>query len=244
MPIRPLAAALLLAATLAAGPAATGPATRPVAPPTGEPPTYQLKSSVEWMPVALDRDDLTRASGVRALSRLAVVQPDLVPLLADLLERDPSATVRGIIAGELPTLVKVQPAAWAARFDAVLTAAADTEMAYTGGRIEAAEAVAALAATDDVTAEQRAATVKILANLLDVQPTPFGINDVSVAELGVAAAKGLTGLAPRDPAAVKALHDGLDSSRTPVRLASISALLKADPTYAPADGGGVGGQAA
>ena len=232
MPARPCLAAILLLAAPAFG---ATPATLPALP-TNEPPTYKFKSSAEWMYVALDRDENTRAEGVRALVALAVVQPDLVPVLADLLERDPSVEVRSRIAGELPTLVAKQPAAWAGRIDAVLAAASDADLIFGGGGAAAAvEAAALLASADAATPEQRARTVKTLAGLLDHGPAPAGVMDGQLDALGTTAASGLASIAARDPDAARALRGGLNSSRTPVRLASISALLKADPSYKPAD---------
>ncbi len=228
MPARPCLAAILLLAAPALG---ATPATLP----TNDPPTYKLKTSREWMHVALDRDEGTRLEGVRALVALAPVQPDLAPVLADLLARDPSMDVRARIASELPTLVKTQPAAWAGRIDAVLAAASDADLIFGGGGAAAVEAAALLASADAATPEQRARTVKTLAGLLDHGPAPAGVMDGQLDALGTTAADGLASIAPRDPAAVKALRGGLNSSRTPVRLASISALLKADPSYKPAD---------
>ena len=231
MPARPCLAAILLLAAPALG---ATPATRPALP-TNEPPTYKLKTSAEWMYVALDRDENTRAEGVRALVALAVVQPELVPVLADLLERDPSVEVRSRIAGELPTLVEKQPGAWAGRIDAVLAAASDADLIFSGGGAAAVEAAALLASADAATPEQRARTIKTLAGLLDHRPAADGRSDAFLDILGTTAASGLASIAARDPAAARALRGGLNSSRTPVRLASISALLKADPSYKPAD---------
>ena len=229
MPARPCLAAILLLAAPALG---APPATLPTLP-TNDPPTYKLKTSAEWMHVALDRDEGTRLEGVRALINLAVVQPDLAPVLADLLERDPSGNVRVCIATDLPTLVKAQPAAWAAQLDAVLKAASDTDLVFY--QTAAVKAATFLATADAATPDQRARTVKTLAGLLDLGPAPANRSDTVYDALGTTAADGLAAIAPRDPAAARALHAGLKSSRAPVRLASISALLKVDPSYKPAD---------
>ena len=226
MPARPCLAAIFL---LAAPALAATPTTLP----TNDPPTYKLKTSAEWMYVALDRDEGTRAEGIRALINLAAVQPDLAPVLADLLARDPSDDIRARIAAELPTLVKAQPAAWAGQLDAVLDAASDTDLEIV--RTAAVKAATSLAAADAATPDQRARTVKTLAGLLDLGPAPANMSDTVYDAISTTAAEGLASLAPRDPAAAKALHVGLKSSRTPVRLASISGLLKVDPSYKPAD---------
>ena len=229
-----LPAAMILAAAIGAG--SVSPATHPAAPPTADPPTFQLKTAAQWMPAALDRDDGIRAKGVGALTKLAVVQSSLVPLLADLLMREPSADIRGSIAAELPTLVKAQPAAWARRLDAVLAAAADGELSYADeGRSAAVKAAASLAATKDATPDQRARAVKTFADLLDLREPPTSPDYYRAMYLHYTVAEGLAEVVPLDPAAAKALRDSLAASELSIRFASMAALSESEPTFTPAD---------